>query len=137
MKRRNNTCWLLVSGLAMRLPVLWKSSNSMISTKPATGKFFPPLATTTPTSEVKKVDSKTFSLINGVWVDNEHSEKKEIIKIRRGSQAYKNLIAAMPELRKYFEIGEKVIVNVGKYSIEIAEDGKIELTEEELKKIVG
>jgi len=108
-----------------------------------TGKFFPslaptPLASITPTSGIqKKVNSKTFRLINGIWVDSEHSNKKEIIKIRRDSQAYKDLIAAMPELKKYFDVGNKVIVNVGKYSIEIAEDGKKELTEDELKKLVN
>jgi Ca-activated chloride channel family protein len=100
-----------------------------------TGKFFPPLATAVPDSETKQVNSKTFSLINGVWVDGEHSNEKEIMKIRRDSQAYKDLIAAIPELKKYFELGEKVIVNVGRYSIEIAEDGKIELTKEELKRL--
>ena len=39
-------------------------------------------------------------------------------------------------MKQYFEIGERVIVNIGRFSIEIAEDGKTELTEEELKKRV-
>jgi hypothetical protein len=84
----------------------------------------------------KKVGSKTFHFKNGIWVDTEHSQKKEIIKIKRGSQAYIDLITAMPELKAYFEAEKNMIVNIGQYSIEIADDGKTELTEDELKKLV-
>ena len=52
------------------------------------------------------------------------------------SQAYLDLITAIPELKTSFEIGKHVIVTIGPYSIEIADDGKTELTKNELKKLV-
>jgi hypothetical protein len=84
----------------------------------------------------KHVGSKTFRLKNGVWADSNHSQKKEIIKIKRNSQAYHNLITAIPDLEVYFEIGQNVVVNIGEYSIEIADEGKTELTEDDLKTLV-
>jgi hypothetical protein len=86
--------------------------------------------------EEKKIGVKTFQVKNGVWVDTTHSQKKELIKIKRGSQAYHDLIKALPELKTYFEIEQKVIVNIGKYSIELADDGKTELKKDELEKLV-
>jgi hypothetical protein len=100
-----------------------------------TGKPSEPQPVPTVVPETKTVGTKTFSLTNGIWVDSAHTAEKEIIKIKRDSQAYKDLLAAKPELKQYFEFGEKVLVNLGKYSIEIAEDGKTELTKEELQKL--
>ncbi len=84
----------------------------------------------------KKVGSKTFRLQDGIWVDLEHFQEKEIIKIKRDSLAYHDLITALPELKAYFKIGQNMIVNVGEFSITIADNGKAELTEVELKNLV-
>ncbi len=85
----------------------------------------------------KRLDSKTFLFKNGVWIDSKHSQKKKIIKIKRGSQAYRDLIKAIPGLKASFEIGKHVIVNIGQYSIEIADDGKTKLTDDELKQLIN
>ncbi len=95
-----------------------------------------PLISGKDTPEEKQADSKLFRVKNGIWTDAEHSQEKELIKIKRNSQAYHDLITAMPDLKAYFEIGQNVIVNVGDYSIEMVDDGKTELTEDELKKLV-
>lgn len=84
----------------------------------------------------KQLGSKTFQVKDGIWVDSEHSPKKEIIKIKRDSPAYHDLITAMPDLKAYFEIGQNVIVNIEEFSIAIADDGKTELPEDELRKLV-
>ncbi len=84
----------------------------------------------------KRVGAKTFQLKDGVWIDTEHSQAKKVIKIKPGSQAYKDLLSAMPRLKPYFKLGTHVIVNIGDYSIEIADDGQAELTEEKLKQLI-
>lgn len=84
----------------------------------------------------KQVDTKIFRVKDGVWIDTEHSQEKKIFKIKRDSQVYHDLISVMPQLKPYFEISRNVIVNIGKYSIEIADDGKTELAEDELKKLI-
>jgi hypothetical protein len=91
----------------------------------------------TEVTRTKRVGSKTFHFKNGVWIDAEYSQDKKIIKIKRDSQAYHDLITAIPQLKAYFEIGKHVIVNIGKYSIEIADDGKTELTDKELNQLVS
>lgn len=84
----------------------------------------------------KRVRSKIFHFKDRVWVDTEHSETKQLIKIKRDSQAYHDLITAIPELKIYFEIGDQVIVTIGRYSIKIADDGKTALTDDELEHLV-
>ena len=88
-------------------------------------------------AQVVRVGNKTFTLNNGVWIDSEHSQKAKLLKIQRDSQAYRDLLKAIPELKTYFELGDHVIVNIGKYSIEIAADGKTTLTEKELKQLAN
>jgi hypothetical protein len=84
----------------------------------------------------KRVGAKTFQLKDGVWIDTEHFQGKKVIKVKHGSQAYKDLLSAMPQLKAYFKLGKRVIVNIGDYSIEIADDGKTELAEDELKQLI-
>jgi hypothetical protein len=69
-------------------------------------------------------------------VDTEHSKTQQLIKIKRDSQAYHDLITAIPELKAYFEIGDQVIVTIGRYSIKISDDGKTVLTDDELEHLV-
>lgn len=87
-------------------------------------------------AEEKQVGSKNFQMKDGVWSDSEHTSGKEVITIKYDSHAHSDLITAIPELKVYFEMGNGVIVNIGKYSIEIAEDGKTEFTAEELHELV-
>lgn len=87
-------------------------------------------------AEEKQVGSKNFQMKDGVWIDSEHSPGKEVIIIKYDSRAHSDLITAIPELKLYFEMGKGVIVNLGKYSVEIAEDGKTEFTDEELHELV-
>ncbi len=85
---------------------------------------------------VKTVGSKTFKLTNGVWMDTEHSPDNELVKIKRGSQAYKEILKAMPHLTGCFELGKEVIVTIGEYSIKIGDEGKSDLTQEELTQLL-
>jgi len=129
-----------------------EKGKGMLQTEEAesSGRFFPsvgetkaqvePMPTALPTStaatQIKTVNAKTFTLLNGVWTDSAHSQEKTIIKLKRGSKAYNDLLAAKPELKAYFDVGENVIVNLGQYSVEIAEDGQTELTPEEIQKLL-
>ena len=60
---------------------------------------------------------------------------QQLITIKRDSRAYHDLIAVMPELKDYAAIGQKVIVNFGDYSLEIADNGKTVLTNDELQQL--
>jgi hypothetical protein len=46
------------------------------------------------------------------------------------------LLKAIPELKAYVEIGDNLIIVIGTYAIEIAADGKTQLTQKELQKLV-
>ncbi len=85
---------------------------------------------------VQTIGSKTFTLKDGAWVDNELTADKTVVKIKRDSDAYKKLLAALPNLQAIFELGDRVIVAAGSYAIELTGDGKTDLTPEELKQLV-
>ena len=87
--------------------------------------------------QVTTVGEKSFFLRYSVWYDSQYSPQATRMKIKRDSQAYRDLLQAIPELQVYFEIGKRVVVQIGEYAVEIAEDGKSELTEQELQALVG
>ena len=86
--------------------------------------------------QVKTVGDRTFFLRNGVWYDSHYNPQAKLVKIKRDSQAYKDLLQAIPELQAYFELGKSVVVQIGEYAIETADDGQSELTEQELQTLV-
>ena len=85
---------------------------------------------------VISVGDKSFFLRDGVWYDSQYNPQATRISIKHDSQAYKDLLQAIPELLAYFELGKGVVVQIGEYVVEIADDGKSELTEEELRALV-
>ena len=80
---------------------------------------------------IQTIAGKTFYLMKGIWTDATHDEKKQIIKIIPYSQAYFTIMKVVPKLNQYLSIGEKVIVNLGEYSIQITEEGKDTLSSDE------
>ena len=83
------------------------------------------------------VGKKTFTLKDGVWVDRAYASQKNLIKIQRDSQAFRDLLAALPDLQAIFALGDRVLVALGgDCAVEIAPDGKTELTKDELAQLV-
>ena len=59
---------------------------------------------------IKQVKSKTFHLINKVWVDSTHNAETKTTKIEFGSEKYFELLKKELDLAKYLAIGKHVIV---------------------------
>ncbi|MEW6211099.1 MAG: VIT domain-containing protein [Acidobacteriota bacterium] len=61
---------------------------------------------------IRAVDSKTFSLKDGVWVDTEFKESAALprVELKFGSDEFFNLLAREPKLAEYFSLGQKVVV---------------------------
>ncbi len=87
------------------------------------------------TPQTQTIADKIFRLDGEVWVDEAHTKTAKIIRIRRGSDAYIALIAAIPELTPFFAAKERIIVNIGEYSIEIAPNGKAQISREEIDRV--
>ena len=83
------------------------------------------------------IGGKTFRLQHGVWVDAAHTEQAALIRIRRDSGAYRDLLRALPQLAVYFNAEARIVVNLGAYSIEIAPDGHAELPPEMLQQFLA
>lgn len=83
---------------------------------------------------VSEAGGKTFYRQNEKWVESDRDDKKPVVKIKRFSPAYFAMLKAKPEFGKYLSLGDKVSFDAGKVTVEIAEDGKEKLTEEELNR---
>lgn len=59
---------------------------------------------------VRQVGGKIFLLTDGVWTDMKFKKDMKAIRVKYADKEYFKLIADKPELKKYFALGEKVIV---------------------------
>ena len=66
----------------------------------------------TRTDAVKRVEGKTFYLIDGVWTDSEFKAEANLPEtaLKFGSDDYFTLVKQNPKLAKYFALGERVVV---------------------------
>ncbi|MCA9873168.1 MAG: VWA domain-containing protein [Anaerolineales bacterium] len=77
------------------------------------------------TGEVKVVGSKTFVLRDGVWIDTAYDPERTTPQpIGFASDAYFDLLAAVPELGQYLAIGPRVLVLAGSQAYEIVPEGE-------------
>jgi len=66
----------------------------------------------TRTDAVRRVEGKTFYLINGVWTDSEFKADSRLPErtLTFGSDEYFELLKQNPKLGSYFSLGERVVV---------------------------
>ncbi len=65
-------------------------------------------------SNVRRVRSKTFYLIDNVWTDGDFKAEKNLRETRLvfGSEEYFRVLSAQPELAEYFALGTAVVVEL-------------------------
>ncbi len=86
---------------------------------------------------VKKVGERTFEHWMGFWVDRAYGEKMPTVEVKYLSDAYFKLLAAEPELKDVFALGERVVVVIDGKALVIQDEGKEQLTDEEVAELLG
>ncbi len=89
---------------------------------------------------VQAVGDRTFyRQANNVWQDGSYDPKKQvtIVKVKEFSDAHFALLKAIPSLAAYSSVGDEIIIRVGSRAVQIGPDGKADLTDAEMKQLVG
>jgi len=88
-------------------------------------------------NRVQNIGTRTFYQRGSQWVDNQAEGKTlKTIQIKQFSNAHFKLLAAYPELNRYQRLGNMRVV-VNNQALEIGPEGKDELTDSEVKAILG
>jgi Ca-activated chloride channel family protein len=82
------------------------------------------------------VGGHTFVLRDAVWTDARYSPTMPTTKVKPFSKAYFDLIAALPELRATFALGDRVLVVGRGRAISMSDDGVSELSASALATLV-
>jgi Ca-activated chloride channel family protein len=88
-------------------------------------------------TKVVQIGTKTFFSKNGLWVDTEYEGKIDAIKVKRFSEAYFKLLSKVPEVGRFFALGDEVIFFLHGKAIHISDDGKSDFTPSELKSLLS
>jgi len=88
-------------------------------------------------TNVVQTGNRAFFNKNGLWVDTEYEGKIEPIKVKRYSEAYFKLLNKVPEVGKYFALGDDVIFLVNDKAIHISDEGKSDFTLSELNSLLS
>jgi Ca-activated chloride channel homolog len=116
--------------------------NQSRATKAYSGAMMAPQTYTDSEGREKKMTgvvqtgNRAFFNKNGLWVDTEYEGKTEPVKVQRFSEAYFKLLGRVPEVGKYYALGDQVIFLLNGKAIQIGDEGKTDLTEPELNSLI-
>jgi len=88
-------------------------------------------------SLVRRVDERTFYFYAGFWVDGDFTDKLEKIHVKYLSDAYFQLLDKLPELKKVFALGDRLIAVVNGAALIVDDEGKEKLDDAEMKPLLG
>jgi Ca-activated chloride channel family protein len=87
---------------------------------------------------VRVVLGRTFTRTAGRWVDERFHEGGRVLRVQAMSEAYFAILAARPELRAAFALGESVVVTIEHdRTIEIAADAPVVSAEDARRFVEG
>jgi Ca-activated chloride channel family protein len=84
---------------------------------------------------VRNIGGRTFYQQGRQWMDSRYRSGQQVITVQAFSEAHFALLRRRPELRQYLSLGEEVLVQLERVAVQIAPNGKTNLTEEEWKLI--
>jgi len=88
-------------------------------------------------STVQAVGTRVFFRRGQVWFDNAYKSGQRVIKVQALSDAYFQLIGAVPEMSKYANVGDEVVLSFGRAAVQIGATGHTKLTPEEVREITA
>jgi Ca-activated chloride channel homolog len=85
---------------------------------------------------LRRLEGREFALIDGVWTDRTMRDQT-VLRVRPGGAAWQQLLALRPELARYAELGDRVLVVFGRYAVLLAADGFSDYPTELLLRVVN
>lgn len=85
--------------------------------------------------DTKLVSGRLFALREGIWVDLYHQSRSKVRAIAPYSEAYFDLLRALPELVPYWREFDRVLVAGSRISIVVSPGGSERLTPAELREL--
>ncbi|MCA9521398.1 MAG: VWA domain-containing protein [Myxococcales bacterium] len=83
------------------------------------------------------VAGKQFDYKNGSWTDSRYSSSMATLKIKYLSRAYFNLLTAAPKLKRFLQLGDRVIIVVGRVAVVISDNGASDLSISSIRSKLG
>lgn len=72
---------------------------------------------------LREIGGHRLRLVDGQWRDEAHRENATLLRVRRDSAAYRELLQLRPELAAVFALGDRVLVAFGDYSVLVSDSG--------------
>ncbi len=82
---------------------------------------------------LKRVGDKSFVVVGGAFVDTAFDSEMPLLKVKWGSEAYFNVLSAMPELTDCLALGEAVVVVINGKALVIGDEGSETMSVEQIR----
>jgi Ca-activated chloride channel family protein len=86
---------------------------------------------------VKKVGERTFEYWSGFWVDRAYKTDMPTVEVKYLSDAYFKVLAAAPELKDVFALGDRVVVVLKGKALVIQAEGKQDMSDKDVADLLG
>lgn len=82
---------------------------------------------------MQRVGERTFVMLGDTWVDSAFTEEMETLTIKWGSDAYFNVLDALPHLREALVLSDSILIVIEGKALIVSEDGREDMTAEEIR----
>jgi Ca-activated chloride channel family protein len=86
---------------------------------------------------IKKVGERTFEYWSGFWVDRQYKTEMPTVEVKYLSDAYFKILAAAPELKDVFALGDRVVVVLKGKALVIQAEGKEDMSDKDVADLLG
>jgi Ca-activated chloride channel family protein len=86
---------------------------------------------------LRRAAGRRFVVLGGTYVDARFTEEMEVLKVKWGSDAYFNVLDALPELRPCLALGERVVVVVEGKALLVGDEGAEQMDAEAIREFFG
>lgn len=84
-------------------------------------------------TQVQNISQRAFYQRKNTWIDGDVTESMPVIKIQKYSEAYFQLTRNFSDMNKYLSLSEDITFVWNKQAIQIGDEGKTTLTDQEIK----
>ena len=87
--------------------------------------------------DTRVIGSRTFVLGATGWRDTAHRDDARVLRIRRDSEAFRQLLVLRPDLAAALALPGRVLVSLGGWSVQVTPDGFSDVPADRLRDIAG
>jgi hypothetical protein len=85
----------------------------------------------------RQVAGRNYTQIDGAWIDEDVKKDGDVVNVRFASKAYFEIYRNASSLQRPFELGDELILQVGRYCLVIDDNGIEDAADSQVQSLIA